>query len=50
MGKTITRIKVSPDGSVTEVKTVSANAVFEKYMLEELKALAILDLGEGTHS
>ena len=37
MGKTITRIKVSPEGSVTEVKTVSANAVFEKYVLEALK-------------
>jgi outer membrane biosynthesis protein TonB len=37
MGKTITRIKVSPDGSVPEGKTVSANAVFEKYMLEGLK-------------
>jgi TonB family protein len=37
MGKTITRIRVSPEGSVTEVKTVSANAVFEKYVLEALK-------------
>ena len=37
MGKTITRIKVSPEGSVTEVKTVSANAVFENYVLEALK-------------
>ncbi|HET9407247.1 MAG TPA: energy transducer TonB [Candidatus Sulfotelmatobacter sp.] len=37
MGKTITRIKVSPEGSVKEVKTVSANAVFENYVLEALK-------------
>jgi len=37
MGKTITRIKISPEGSVTEVKTVSANAVFENYVLEALK-------------
>jgi len=37
MGKTITRIKVSSDGSVTDVKTVSANAAFEKYVLEALR-------------
>ena len=37
MGKTITQIKVSPEGSVTEVKTVSANVVFENYVLEALK-------------
>ena len=37
MGKTITRVRVSPEGSVSEVKTVSANAVFEKYVLEALK-------------
>jgi TonB family protein len=37
MGKTITRIRVSPEGSVAEAKTVSANAVFEKYVLEALK-------------
>lgn len=37
MGKTVTRLKVSPEGLVTEVKTVSANAVFENYVLEALK-------------
>lgn len=37
MGKTLTRIKISPQGSVTEVKTVSANPVFENYVLEALK-------------
>lgn len=37
MGKTVTRLKVSPEGAVTEVKTVSANAVFENYVLEALK-------------
>ena len=37
MGKTITRIKISAEGSVTEVKTVSANVVFENYVLEALK-------------
>jgi TonB family protein len=37
MGKTITRVRVSPEGSVSEVKTVSANAVFEQYVLEALK-------------
>jgi TonB family protein len=37
MGMTITRIKISPAGSVTEVKTVSANVVFETYVLDALK-------------
>ena len=37
MGKTITRIKISAEGSVMEVKTVSANVIFEKYVLEALK-------------
>lgn len=37
MGKTISRITVSPEGVVTEVKTVSANKVFEKYVLEALR-------------
>ena len=37
MGKTVTRLKVSPEGSVTEVKTISANAVFENYVVEALK-------------
>jgi TonB family protein len=37
MGKTITRLTVSPEGSVTEVKTLSANEVFETYVLEALK-------------
>jgi len=37
MGKTITRIKISAGGSVTEVKTVSANEVFENYVLEALR-------------
>ncbi|MBZ5722596.1 MAG: energy transducer TonB [Acidobacteriia bacterium] len=37
MGKTISRINVSPEGVVTEVKTVSANAVFEDYVLKALK-------------
>ena len=37
MGKTVTRIKVGSDGSVTEVKTVSANPVFENYVLAALK-------------
>jgi len=37
MGKTVTRLRVSPEGSVAEVRTVSANAVFEKYVLEALK-------------
>ena len=37
MGKTVTRIKISAEGSVTEAKTVSANAVFENYVLEALK-------------
>jgi TonB family protein len=37
MGKTLTRIKLSVDGSVTEVQTVSANPVFEKDVLEALK-------------
>ncbi len=47
MGKTITRIKVSPEGSVTEAKTVSANAVFEKYVLEALKQWRFQPLGRG---
>jgi TonB family protein len=37
MGRAIAKIKVSADGSVTEVKTVSANAVFENYVVEALK-------------
>jgi TonB family protein len=37
MGRAIAKIKVSAQGSVTEVKTVSANAVFENYVLEALK-------------
>lgn len=37
MGKTITRIRVSPEGSVAEVKTISANEAFERYVLEALK-------------
>ncbi len=37
MGKTVTRLKVSPEGAVTEVKTVSANEVFENHVLEALK-------------
>jgi len=37
MGKTLTRITVNRDGAVTEVKTISANAVFEDYVLEALR-------------
>jgi TonB family protein len=37
MGTTITRIKISPAGAVTEAKTVSANAVFKTYVLDALK-------------
>jgi TonB family protein len=37
MGTTITRIKISPAGSVTEARTVSANPVFETYVLDALK-------------
>jgi TonB family protein len=37
MGKTVTRIKVGSEGSVTEVKTVSAHPVFENYVLDALK-------------
>lgn len=29
VGKTVTRLKVSPEGSVTDAKTVRANEVFE---------------------
>ena len=49
MGKTVTRLKVSPEGLVTEVKTVSANAVFENYVLEALSS-GDPALGKGTHS
>jgi TonB family protein len=37
MGKTLTRISVSPQGAVTAAKTVSANPVFEGYVLDALK-------------
>ena len=37
MGKTITRIRVSVEGSVAEVKTITANEAFETYVLEALK-------------
>ena len=37
MGHTVTRIKIGADGSVVEVKTVSANQVFEDHVLEALK-------------
>jgi TonB family protein len=37
MGKTLTRITVNRDGAVTEVKTISANAIFEDYVLEALR-------------
>ena len=36
MGKTVTRITVNRDGAVTEVKTITAHQVFEKYVLEAL--------------
>jgi TonB family protein len=37
MGRTLTRISVSRQGAVTEAKTVSANPVFEGYVLDALK-------------
>jgi TonB family protein len=37
MGTTLTRIKISPEGFVAEVKTVRANRVFESYVLDALK-------------
>ena len=37
MGKTITRLKISRQGTVTDSTSVSANAIFEKYVLEALK-------------
>lgn len=37
MGKTLTRVTVSRDGAVVEVKTISANPVFEDYVLKALK-------------
>ena len=37
MGTTLTRITVNRDGAVTEVKTISANPVFEGYVLEALR-------------
>ena len=37
MGQTLTRITVARDGTVTEVKTISAHRVFEDYVLEALK-------------
>jgi TonB family protein len=37
MGKTLTRITVNPQGTVTDAKTLSANSVFESYVLEALK-------------
>jgi TonB family protein len=37
MGTTRTAIKVSPEGIVTDVKTITANAVFASYVLEAIK-------------
>jgi TonB family protein len=37
MGKTVTQILVNRDGVVTEVKTISANPVFESQVVEALK-------------
>jgi TonB family protein len=37
MGKTVTRIEVNRDGVVTEVKTISANPVFEGHVVDALK-------------
>jgi TonB family protein len=37
MGKTLTRVTVNRDGTVTGVKTISANPVFEGYVLEALR-------------
>jgi TonB family protein len=37
MGRTITRLSVNRDGSVNDVKTISAHPVFESYALDALK-------------
>lgn len=37
MGTTVTRITVTKEGHVSAVLTVSANPVFEKYVLDALK-------------
>ena len=37
MGKTLTRVTVNRDGTVTGGKTISANPVFEGYVLEALR-------------
>jgi hypothetical protein len=37
MGKTISQMKVSKGGLVTDVKTVSANEIFEKQVLDALR-------------
>jgi TonB family protein len=36
-GKTVTRVTINRDGTVAEVKTISAHPVFESYVLETLK-------------
>jgi TonB family protein len=37
IGRTVTRLSVDRDGSVMEVKTISANPLFEGYVLDALK-------------